>query len=325
MPCPHEKQIQDYLEETLSPEEMKKMEEHIDICCDCQQQLDQLLNISLQLQKHSVEIDDEVLVEKIKAHRKGIRRIYAYGSLGFLLGLFSLKYTSDSFIVTKAIMALPYKLAEFMLGIFFSGNRLNPWDTIQDMRAFQRGMGYFPHHPILGLIVELVTPALIAMFLAVGIGYLSSDKRVFQRRKILRFILSATVIFLLWFGIIYGIYNHTLSKINNLEDIQAITVYEKKEFSSSWILRIDQYNLHQANYYGLLSGISEANPLERFLSMNYTEGLQLLLQFKGGGEISSHVDIDTGIMYMQNRRHYQLPEATRLQLLEVAGGQNNED
>ncbi|AKL96834.1 putative zinc-finger-containing protein [Clostridium aceticum] len=316
MPCPYQSLLQDYLEEELSREEMLKMEEHIDLCDECQQKLDTLLDSSLKLHQNSIEIDDEVLVEKIKAHRRGIRRIYVYGTLGFLLGLLSLYYTSDSFIVTKAIMALPYKLAEFMLGIFFSKNQLQQWDLMYN--HFQRGMGYFPHHPILGLIVELITPALVAMFLAMIIGYLTSDKRVFQRKRILRFILSGIIVFMLWFGGIYGIYNNTLNKIEALEGIKTVTIYEKQEHSTSWLLRIDQYNLQIEKYLDIISGLSEASPIGNFTSMNYKEGLQLLLQFKGGGETTSHVDIDTGIMFMQNHRHYQLSEETRLQLLAVA-------
>ncbi|AOY74902.1 anti-sigma factor family protein [Clostridium formicaceticum] len=322
MPCPCQHQLQDYLEEKLSPEEMLKMEEHIDSCDDCQQKLDTLLDTSLQLQQKSIEIDDEILIERIKAHRKGIRRIFAYGALGFLLGLFSLNYTSDSFIVTKAMMALPYKLAEFMLGIFFSGNKLPQEDFMY--RHLQRGMGYFPCHPVLGLIVELITPALVAMFLAMAVGYLTSDKRVFQRKKILRFIASGMVVFLLWFGFIYGIYHNTLNKIENLEGIQAVTIYEKQEYSTSWLLRIDQYNLQKEEYRTIISGLSEASSLEKYPSMNYQEGLQLLLQFRGGGEATVHVDMDTGIMFMQNRRHYQLSNETQLQLLEVVRRENND-
>ncbi|SET10011.1 hypothetical protein SAMN05660297_01402 [Natronincola peptidivorans] len=323
MPCPHKKQLQNYLEEKLSSEEMKHMEEHIDICIDCQKRLDQMLDTSLQLQQTSVEVDDEVLVEKIKAHRKGIRRIYAYGTLGFLIGLFSLKYTSDSFIITKAIMALPYKLAEFMLGIFFSGNRLNQWDLMY--RHFVRGMGYFPHHPILGLIVEVVTPALIAMFIGIMLGYLTSDKRVFQRKRIIRFIISGMIVFTLWFAAIYGIYNHTLNKIDGLEDIKSVIIYEKQEYSTSWILKIDQHNLYEEKHLRVISGLSETTPSDAHAPMNYQEGLELLLQFKGGGEIIAHVDLETGTMFMQNRRHYQLSEKTLSLLTEIAWRERDEN
>ncbi|MCC5909057.1 MAG: zf-HC2 domain-containing protein [Clostridiaceae bacterium] len=318
MPCPYKHQLPDYLEEKLSPEKMKKMEEHIDLCDDCQQKLDELLDHPLKLQQQTIEISDEILVEKIKAHRKGIRRIYAYGFLGFLLGLFSLKYTSDSFIVTKAIMALPYKLAEFMLGIFFSRYKLNQWDPMYS--HFQRGMGYFPYNPILGLIVELVTPALVAMFLAMAVGYLTSDKRVFQRKRILRFILSATMIFALWFGAIYGVYNNTLTKIENLEGIKSAIIYEKQEFSTSWIVKIDQYNLHEARYNNIISGLSEATSLDSYPAMNLKEGLELLIQFQGGGQVIAHVDTDTGTMFMGSRHFHQLSDDTLSHLIEVSGG-----
>lgn len=325
MPCPYSNQIQDYLEENLSCEEIERMEEHIEICLECQQQLEELLDSPLKLKEQSMEIDDEVLVEKIKVHRRGIRRIKAYGILGFLLGLFSLKYTSDSFIVTKAIMALPYKLAEFMLGIFFSRNKLNPWQQMVWEDNWQRGMGYFPHNPILGLVVELITPALVGMFLAMMMGYLTSDKRVFQRKKILRFISSATIIFILWFGMIYGIYSNTLNKIKFLEEIKAITIYEKQENSSSWIVRIDENNLYEERYNLILSGISEATELENYSSINDKEGLRLNIAFKGGGLTMAHVDTDTGKMLMQNHRHYQLSEDTLSRLVDLTRRGNNED
>lgn len=323
MSCPYEKELQNYLEENLSSEAMKKMEEHIDICLDCQRKLDNLLDSSLKLHQKTLEIDDEVLVEKIKAHRKGIRRITAYGILGFVLGLFSLNYTSDGFIVTKAIMALPYKLAEFMLSIFFSANKPYPWDLMQHS-YLQRGMGFFPYHPTLGLVVEIITPALVAMFLALILGYLTSDKRVFQRKKILRFIASAAIIFILWFGGLYGFYRNTLSKIANLEDIKGVTIYQKQEDSSQWLTEIGKGKHYQEEYLDMVLQLSKAKYLEVPPSINYKEGLELWLHFKGGGHMIGHVDIDTGVLFMQNNRYYQLSEDTMAQLMKIVRRENNE-
>ena len=68
-------------------------------------------------------MEDEILVSKIRARIKG-EADYPYGILGFLIGLFARFYTQDDFLLTKAIMALPYKLAEFALNIFFGDNVL---------------------------------------------------------------------------------------------------------------------------------------------------------------------------------------------------------
>lgn len=323
MSCPYINKMKKYLEESLTDNEMKDIEEHIEICSECQQELEKLLESPLKLQTKSMEIDDEVLVEKIKTHKKGIRRIKSYSIFGFLLGIFSLKYTSDSFIVTKAIMALPYKLAEFMLGIFFSKNQLNPWQQ-EKWHLMPRGMGYFPHNPVLNFLVELITPALVAMFLAMIVAFLTSDKRVFQRKQILRFIASAAIVFVLWFGLIYGIYNNSINKIKKLEDIKSITIYEQTKNSSSWLVRIDEDNIYEEKYNLILSGISQAIELENHSTINEMEGLRLNISFKGGGLSIGHIDMDKGIMLMQDYTYYQLSDDAISGLLDLKRGIHNE-
>ena len=125
--CEYKDKLLAYLEETLAEEEMKHMEKHFENCPVCQKELDNLLNNKLDIPASIGEVEDEILISKIKGRIKGLRRITIYGIFGFLLGVFSRFYTRDSFIITKAIMALPYKLGEFALGIFFSGYVLKPW------------------------------------------------------------------------------------------------------------------------------------------------------------------------------------------------------
>lgn len=315
MPCPYTDELHKYLNEELPAERLKEIEAHIDECPDCQKKLDSLLEEDMQLRQQQPEITDEVLVEKIKAHRRGVRRIRAYGVLGFLLGVFSRNYTSDGFIITKAIMALPYKLAEFMLSIFFSGNELNQ-GLIMQYRFRHRGMGFFPYHPILGFIVELITPGLVAMFLGMLIGYLISDNRVFQRKKILRFILTAAITFAIWFGAVYGFYGYTMSKIEAMEGIKALTLYDKQEFSSSMIMTIDHNNLNK-NATAIMQGIGNAEAHDGFIDMNYKEGLEIILHFSNGGEIVAHIDTESGGMYLQSHKWFRLSEDTRLLLIEA--------
>lgn len=324
MSCPYSKKIKEYLDENLSSNEMTDMEKHIEICQECQKCLENLLEKPLKLDEEPMEIDDEVLVGKIKAHKKGVRRIRIYSVFGFLLGIFSLKYTSDNFILTKAIMALPYKLADFMLGIFFSRNKLNLFQQ-EKWHMIPRGMGYFPYNPILNFLTELITPALVAMFLAMILAYLTSDKRVFQRKKIIRFIASATIVFIIWLGMVYSIYNNSLNRIRDLRDIKSITIYEQTENSSSWLIRIDEDNMNEERYNSILSGVADGRKAENYTSINETEGLRLNISFKGGAFSIAHLDMDRGIMLMQDHIYYQLSDDVISNLLELRGKINNEE
>ena len=308
MQCPFEERLQAYLDEKLSSEELKDVESHLEQCSMCQKRLDALIDTPLEIPAEKIIIDDAVLVDKIKAHRKGIRRITLYGILGFVLGVFSRFYTMDSFIVTKAMMALPYKLAEFALGIFFSRYTLPQWDKYYHMA--RGGMGFFPHHPILEILAELITPGIVATFMAIMVGHLLSDKRVFRRKDIVKFLIAGILTFSLWAGMLYGVYSYNLNQIDQMRGIQSIIIYEEKVGSSSWLLRIDQYNLEKQEYSKILEELSHAAKTQHPAHYNPDVGYGLLLEFRGGGRMMGHLDKETGILIMQNRNVYQLSRET---------------
>lgn len=317
MTCQYHNKLQGYLDESLAQAEMELMEKHVGNCVQCQKELDNLLSTTLDLKVSLKEVDDEVLVSKIKARVSGLRRIFIYGFFGFVLGLFSRFYTMDKFIVTKAIMALPYKLAEFALGIFFSGYALSG----QWMRGdyfLTGGVGYFPFNPVLDLIASLITPALIGAFMAVILGYLVSDKRVFQRKKIVNFIIGGMAVFLLWVGLLFGCYTYNLNTMAQLEGIEGATIYQVDEGGSSWVLRIDREALSQEKYAALVQGIEEAEETNEVFYPEVKKGYEILLNFARGGQIMAYVDEKTGQMILQNHKSYSLTPETLALLQEVA-------
>ncbi|SCY90635.1 anti-sigma factor family protein [Alkaliphilus peptidifermentans] len=323
MSCQYNRKLQKYLDEGLSSKEMLEVEAHIEECHDCQTKLDSLIEEPVVIVKESLNIDDEVLIDRIKAHRKGVRRITLYGVLGFILGLFSRYYTTDPFIVTKALMALPYKLAEFALSPFFSKNAISPWD--QWHYRVTMGFGYFPYHPILGAVVEFITPAIIVTFIAIMIGHLVSDKRVFRRKNIVKFILAGIIVFSLWIGVVHIIYSRTITQIEELNGIKSVIIYERDERSTSWLIKIDQYNLGIENHAEFLSDISNAEIIN---STYYGEigstGYELAFEFNGGGRMIGQLD-ESGAFIMQNRRLYQLSEDTMNLLKQIVGRDINEE
>lgn len=322
MACSYKEKIGEFLEEKLSKKELKNIEKHLENCQECQEEIDKLLNNNITLEPEQLDVEDAVLISKIKARVKGVRRITFYGLLGFIIGLFSRFYTMDDFLLTKAIMALPYKLAEFALGIFFSGNILSPWGS--KFYHYQGEMGFFPYHPILDFLATSLTPAIIASFIAVIIGYLFSDKRVFRRKKIVNFLLGWLIVFLLWTGVLYGTYGLTLEKIDNLTGIKGMTVYKTEKNSTSWLIRIDKDALRDEKYAKLVTIISEAQKTGKSFYPAKKSGYELLVDFSGGGKVPIYLDQVSGKMIVQNGDSYQiLPENMEF-LIEVLGGQKNE-
>lgn len=322
MSCKFTDLLRDYLDEKLSASEMLELERHLDDCRDCQLALDTLLNQSLSLNGLQEEVEDEIIISRIKTWGRGIRRITIFGFLGFVIGLFSRFYTRDAFIVTKAIMALPYKLAEFALSLFFAGNVIRQQDFVPFYQT--GGTGFFPYNPVLDILAGLITPALISLFLALALGYLTSDRRVFQRKKIINFVAAGVLAFLLWVAVLYGVYSNTLGKIDRLDGIRGLTVYAVEERGSSWLISIDEQALTREKYSNLVEDISRAvqKGMEPYPASK--AGLELIFDFSGGGRIAAFVDLETGAMILQNYKSYQLPERAVAQLILLAGVSGNE-
>lgn len=322
MTCTYREKIKDYLEEKLSELEMEAMEKHLENCQFCQEDLDRFLDNGLDLKGKALDVEDEILVSKIRARIKGVRRITLYGILGFLIGLFARFYTQDDFLLTKAIMALPYKLAEFALNIFFGDNVL-PFGYNM-FYYYQGGMGFFPYHPILDFLATSVTPAIIASFMAVIIGYLLSDKRVFRRKKIVKFFGAWLIVFLIWTGVLYGTYGYALGKVSKLEGIKAMTVYAAEKNNTSWLIRIDEEALNNEKYRELIKIISEAEKGEKSFYPREKEGYELLVDFAGGGTIPIYLDKHSGTMIVSTGDTYQLSPENLEYITEVLGGEGND-
>lgn len=315
MACQYKNKLKSFLEEKLPKEEMQEIEEHLDTCSDCQKELELLLDNPITVPDTDLEIDDATLVKKIKNHKRGIRRITLYAILGFILGIFSRFYTWDKFIVTKAIMALPYKLGEFILGIFYSRNLLPPWERNIEAYHITGNMGFFPYNPILDFIASTITPAIIATFIAIIVAYLISDKTVFRRKKIICFFLAGFFTLCIWLGTLGGLYSGTMHTIEKMSAIEGVTVYEATENSYTLLIDIKEDAFLDKKHLDFKEGISKAEKKGAGFYDQNKKGHILLLHFKGGGKINAFLDPE-GTLTLQNGLTYELPEST-LKLLKT--------
>lgn len=320
MSCAYQDKLKDYLEENLSDQEMQSLEKHLDSCQECQQQLDDLLSQPLDMPSQPVEVDDEVLIGRIKARSKGIKRITIFGILGFFLGVFSHVYILDTFIITKAIMALPYKLAELVLGIFFTQSTASFY--------FDGDMGFFPFNQSLELAATLITPGFIAAFIAIMIGYLVSDQRVFTRKKIVNFIVAGIVALSVWIAILYGAYTYyayTTAKIDNLEGIKCIEISSPDHITSK-VMRINEDAFLQPKYADFIAALEKAKMTGKSKSSysRQENDYGLEIDFAGGSSMYAYISVQSQEMVMENGNIYQLFPGTTEQLIYILGVKSND-
>lgn len=314
MSCEYKSKLRDFLDKKMEGEEMQEMERHLESCGDCRKELDHLLDSGKAVQGEYFGIDDEVLVKRIISHNKGIRRMTIYGILGFILGLFSKFYTNDSFIVTKAIMSLPYKTAEFMLGIFFSHKILTC--------TYPGGMGFFPYHPGLDTIAELITPALFAAFLAIILGFLLSDKTVFQFRKLIYLIIAGIVVFSLWVGGLQIFYMHNIAEMEDLQSIEEIAGIYELPFGSYEVFSINVQDVQA--YSDLLECIKSARKIDKAAYHEVDKGFMFIMDFNNGGRMTAYLDTNSGEMFVPDICSYQLEQGRVEKILNIIGRDMNE-
>lgn len=306
MRCYYQDKLEDFLEEKLSKEEMDFIQKHIENCQHCQNELEMLLDNPLNIPNKIIEVDDEILVSKIKARRKGRKRLVYYGILGLLLGLFSRFYVYDKFIVTKAIMAIPYKISEFVLGIFFSHNRLNPWQQMDNMYYF-KGIGYFPFNPFLDVLAQYITPVIVGVFIALVIGYFTSDRRIFTRKKIIRFCIVGLAVFMLWVGTAFAVYSISLKSFEDLDNVRNTIVYSIDDEGTSLLAQVRPHNVKGSKNEELYNGLKKGKKINKQVLKKESEIL-LVMDFKLGGRILGYVDFDTNIMTTQKNTSFKLSD-----------------
>lgn len=77
----------------------------------------------IKLPEVSYEGSDSKLLELISKLKKGTFRIIVFTIVGMIMGWFSYMYYGDTFIVTKIILAIPYKINEAIyVSIIGTGN-----------------------------------------------------------------------------------------------------------------------------------------------------------------------------------------------------------
>jgi hypothetical protein len=270
--CEYKEKVLNYLKNDLSDTEI---EAHIEQCEQCGAMVDGYLEKEKELlpliPKAEYTGENQNLKLKVIKYNRGKSRIVLFTIIGLIMGWLSFHYTSDSFFITKLIMAIPYKISE---AIYTTLHHI-PYMYQSEYRGVINE--YFPESMLITFLAEKITPTLIGGAIYGSIGYFTGDKRIFTLSKYLRFALLWCGIILLWIGIVFAGDRISIRENSQLKDIKGFFLnaenhgsgfYEEEERSEGFeVLRkalgdvtllkeIDDYQVteHQATveiYMGL--------------------------------------------------------------------------
>lgn len=156
--------------------------------------------------------DDKKLLERIIKFREGTIRIIIFTLVGFVMGFFGYTYTKDSFIVTKIIFAIPYKVSEAIYTTIIGTGVSNP----NDLHVTE----FFPQSRVATLLAEHFTPIFLGGAFYGTLAYFTGDKRVFTMRRFVKFVSVWIAVILIFIGCVYGINAKAVYDNNHFKGIK---------------------------------------------------------------------------------------------------------
>lgn len=170
----------------------------------------------INIPKVKCDADDKKMLARIRLFKVGAARIIIFIFVGFIIGWFGYTYTTDSFIVTKVIFAIPYKISEVIyISIIGTG------DMLVDNSYMGFDTIFFKQSMIATFLAEHITPVLVGGAIFGALAYFTGDKKVFTLNRFIKFFLIWSCIILVYIGCVYGVNakdkydNNHLNKVDN--------------------------------------------------------------------------------------------------------------
>lgn len=315
MGCKHKEQVIKYLNEENIDIDENIIEKHLEECEECSNLLNDKLSDKLFIPEEKPE-DDNKLIQRIKNRRKGIKRITLFTIAGFILGLLSFFYTQDKFLITKILMAIPYKMSEGILSIIMPKGSIN-FDLIGKPAYVNYGYGVFPHFTFLAFIAERLNPAFIGAGIYGSLGYFSGDRRVFTFKKYLRYLIMGIVILVIWLGGLYGVYHYSTENIYNLEDIKEIQIVNKRDGAQDIFVKEE---IDNRDYIAILNSIDHKKSVGKGKYETYDSNVFLVFDFGLGRTVTAKVDFSRDLILLDNNKAYRIRKDTFSRIERIVGG-----
>jgi len=168
----------------------------------------------IQIPKVHYEGQDKKLLGRVRKFKAGSQRIIVFTIVGLVMGWFSINYYTDTFIVTKILLAIPYKISEAIYtSILGTGARPIYGSMLADINV------YFSQSMLATFLAERVTPVLIGGAFYGTIGYFTGAREVFTLGRFVKFTAVWSAIIVLFVGSVYGVNAKAVSDNDKMKNI----------------------------------------------------------------------------------------------------------
>lgn len=179
--------------------------------------------------------EEKQLKKRVIHFQKGIRRIFVFTIVGFIMGWFSYLYVTMKVFPLKAIVAVPYKLNEMLHNVIHGSHQMQmTFDT------------FFPNAPNVSVFSEILLPVLFGGAVYGSLAYFTGDRKVFTYKRFAKF-------FAVWVCVLVAgvggsfLANFAVTQENeSLKDVTGFIVHSDMNGSSFMIGNNAEKNVNQA-------------------------------------------------------------------------------
>lgn len=214
MDCGYKDRVLDYLK---GKDESPEIEKHIEECAECRAMVEGYLEREkeLEIPPTAYEGEDKKLKEQVIHYERGTKRIVIFTIVGLIMGWFSISYYTDTFIVTKIILAIPYKVSEIIY------RTLHEVPYPYSHAVFD---AFFPQNRMVTFLAERLTPILTGGAIYGSLAYFTGDARIFTLRRYLKFAAVWAAVILGYVGLMLGLNAYGIKLNDRLQDINGFSL-----------------------------------------------------------------------------------------------------
>lgn len=248
----------------------------------------------IQIPKVHYEGKDNQLLERVSKFKAGSLRIIVFTIVGMILGWLSFNYYTDTFIVTKVILAIPYKISEAIYtSIIGTGGGFFSAGMLSDYNAF------FRQSELATLLAERITPVLIGGALYGSLGYFTGDKHVFTLSRFVKFTGVWCVIILVYIGGVYGVNAKAVSDNDNMKNISWFFLCTPSQGETIWDERLPV----------LLDAFADGLERDRIMERDMDAEHELMILYDHGlRSMVAYVNWDRNYLVTENHTTYRISE-----------------
>lgn len=158
--------------------------------------------------------EEKKLKKRVIHFRKGVRRIFVFTIVGFIMGWFSYLYVTMRFLPLKAVVGVPYKLNEVIHNLLHGGQRMQ---TTLD--------AFFPNANYVSVFAENILPVLFGGAIYGSLAYFTGDRKVFTYKRFVKFFSVWVMILAVSIGGTFAGNAYVCNKNESLKDITGFMVH----------------------------------------------------------------------------------------------------